>query len=100
MIINLTSVLFFPMGRFLFNKGLGTVCLSRSDAVRLFQNTKKSSGRSNLRTQVKNVTENKLLCYGVGESYDLDKLCKEELLPLDGTCTLGNGEILELNPNP
>ena len=66
---------FFPRGSSIFNNDLGTVCLSRSDAV-LFQSTKKSSGRKNLQTQVKNVTETKLICHGDGESYDLKNVCK------------------------
>ena len=93
------------MGSSILKKGLGTVCLSRSDAIQLFQNTKKSSGRSNLQTQVKNVTKTKLICYGSGESYNLGNVCtikisvEEEIFEsIDSTiCTLENGKHLQLD---
>ena len=86
-----------------FNKGLGTACLSRSDAVRvLFQNTKKSSGGRNLLAQVKNVSETKLICYGGGESFDLDDVCRkfdvlETVFSLSTICTLENGQHHQVN---
>ena len=87
---------FFPRGSRTFNNDLGTVCLSRSDAV-LFQSTKKSSGRKNLQSQVKNVTETKLICHGDGESYDLKNVCKY-VYDKSRPCTLKNGQTLQLNP--
>ena len=82
---------------------LGTVCLSRSDKP-LFDNGKKTTttkSRKNLRSLMKNVTADHLICYGKDESYKWEDVCKyDEAYAHDSRrpCQLKNGDILQLNP--
>ena len=82
----------------IFNSNLGTLCLSRSDKP-LFDKGKKSTttkGRKNLRSVIKNITADHLICHGKDEKYKWEDVCK--VAYHSSPCQLKNGDILQLNP--
>jgi hypothetical protein len=70
----------------------------------LFDKGTKSTtkGRKNLRSEVKSVTAEKLVCHGGGEKYNWDDVCKiiysKDPQSNSRPCTLKNGDRLQLNP--
>ena len=93
--------LFFSFPRSILLNNLGTVCLSRSDKP-LFDKGKKSTttkGRKNIRSIIKDITADHLICHGKDEKYKWEDICNygHGYRP----CHLKNGDIetwIELNP--
>ena len=89
--------MFFSRFSNTFNVDLGTMCLSRTDKPLFVKDTKSTAkGRRNLRSEIKSVTAEQLICLGQDEEYNWEDVCKYE--GWSRPCQLKSGDILELNP--